>query len=165
MKDTTSVMHTSALRRTFATLLTVAALTAGVAACTSAAAPSADQVVGQLTEKIDTAQMGQVITAENDPNRLLGRPNGYTSAATFIDSRVPAERRNPDPTAVENGGKVETFDSAEAAQRRMEYIQGVQQAAGPIAGTEYSYLSGASLVRVSGELTPQQAGEYEAALE
>jgi hypothetical protein len=35
----------------------------------------------------------------------------------------------------------------------------------PFVGTEYSYLDGAVLVRVSGKLTPHQAAEYERVIE
>lgn len=116
-----------------------------------APAPTADQVVGQLASRVPTATAGQAITAESDPNHLLSRPGQYTSAAMFTDSRVPADQRDPNPTSVQNGGKVEVFASEEA-QQRMDYIQGLARTT-PLAA-EYDYLSRTALVRVSRTLTP-----------
>ena len=33
----------------------------------------------QLAAKVPSAKLGITYTAENDPNHLLGRPNGYAS--------------------------------------------------------------------------------------
>jgi hypothetical protein len=123
---------------------------------------TADQVVVALTTKVPTAKLGEVYTADSDPNHLLGRPNGYTSKATFTDRRVAG---GPGITSgsVDAGGSVEVFADADSAQRRQRYIQDLQKAS-PILGTEYDYVSGATLVRVSGKLTPTQAAEYQAAM-
>jgi hypothetical protein len=129
---------------------------------TTAAPQTANQVVATLTAKIPTAKLGAVYTADSDPNHLLGRPNGYTSKATFTDRRVAAGP-GITPGSVDAGGAVEVFADADSAQRRQQYIQGLQKAS-PILGTEYDYISGATLVRVSGKLAPTQAGEYQAAL-
>jgi hypothetical protein len=129
---------------------------------TTATPQTADQVVGTLTAKVPSAKLGEVYTADNDPNHLLGRPNGYISKATFTDSRV-ASSPLITPGSVDAGGSVEVFADADSAQRRQQYIQGLQKAS-PLLGTEYEYLSGATLVRVSGKLTPTQAAGYQAAL-
>ncbi len=127
-----------------------------------AAPQTADQIVASLAAKVPTVKIGVTYTADDDPNHLLGRPNGYTSKTTFTDSRI---ERGPalDATSVKAGGSVEVFPDADAAQRRQLYIQSIQKAT-PIVGTEYSYLTGTALVRVSGDLTPTQAAEYEAAV-
>ena len=44
-----------------------------------------------LTAKVPSATPSLVFTAENDPNHLLGRPNGYTSKASFTDSRITGD--------------------------------------------------------------------------
>jgi hypothetical protein len=59
---------------------------------------------------------------------------------------------------------VEVFPTADAAAARQRYIQQVLTTA-PFVGTEYSYLDGTALVRVSGKLTPDQAAEYERVIE
>jgi hypothetical protein len=50
--------------------------------------PTADQVMQQLAAKVPSAKFGITYTAENDPNHLLGRPNGYSSKVSFTGSRV-----------------------------------------------------------------------------
>ena len=81
----------------------------------------------------------------------------------FADSRLavpidPAEPGN------EGGGSIEVFADAADAQTRSDYIQETLQSLGPIAGTEYDYLAGPIIVRVTGELVPSMAAGYEAAV-
>jgi hypothetical protein len=104
-----------------------------------------------------------VITETNDANDLIGRPGQYVSKVAFADSRLgvpidPAEPGN------EGGGSIEVFADGADAQARSDYIQATLQSLGPIAGTEYHYLTGPILVRVTGELPPSVAAEYEAAV-
>jgi hypothetical protein len=54
---------------------------------------------------------------------------------------------------IDAGGSVEVYPDADGAARRAKYIQDVPKAA-PILGTEYAYIEGSVLVRVSGKLTP-----------
>jgi hypothetical protein len=42
----------------------------------------------QLAAKVLSAKLGVVYSAENDPNKVLGHPNGYASKVSFTDSRV-----------------------------------------------------------------------------
>lgn len=141
-------------------LIVLACALAGCGASTPP--PSAAQVVGQITARVLTAKPGPVVTAENDPNHLLGRPGQYTSAALFTDDRVQADQRNPDPTSLDNGGKVEAFATADDAQKRRDYVEQIAKAT-PLA-VEYDYVAGAALVRVSKAVTPAQAVQYQAAL-
>lgn len=57
---------------------------------------------------------------------------------------------------------MEVFADKQAAQNRLKFIQAVT--AGVPAFTEYGYVSGPVLVRVSKSLTPDQAAEYQKAL-
>ncbi len=124
---------------------------------------TAEQVVAQLAQRVPTATSGVVFTAETDPNKLLGRPNGYTSKASFTDSRVRSEDViDTREGAVDPGGSVEVFTDEQAAQNRLKFIQTLT--AGIPAFTEYGYVAGPVLVRVSKSLTPEQAAEYEKAL-
>lgn len=124
---------------------------------------SAEDVTKALGEKIATLKPIKAYTAEDDPNHLLGRPNGYTSKTAFGDSRVKAadvEYLGTD--SVERGGSVEVFADEAGAKARMDFIQSVSKNL-PMVG-EYDYVQGTVLVRVSRFLTPDQAKEYEAAL-
>lgn len=124
---------------------------------------TAEQVVTELAKRIPTVRPGVVFTAETDPNRLLGRPNGYRSKASFTDTRIPAEEvAGNSEGVVERGGSVEVFADEQGAQRRMQFIQNI--ASGLPAAVEYDYTSGPVLLRVSRSLTPAQAAEYQKAL-
>ncbi|MFC5061110.1 hypothetical protein [Actinomycetospora atypica] len=152
-------------RRVVAGLLAPLATVLVLSGCSSSSdAPpkTAQQVVTDLAAKISTAKPGQVITAQNDPNKLLGRPSQYTSAAVFTDSRVPEENQNPDQLSADNGGKVEVFASEDEAKARHDYIQALAKQT-PIAA-EYDYLSGTVLVRVTKNLDPDAAKQYQDAL-
>jgi hypothetical protein len=100
-----------------------------------------------------------VLTEKTDSNNLLGRPNGYDSAAVITDKG--GDTSDPDP-GVAYGATVETFESRSAAIRRSDYIQGILKDA-PMLGTEYNYLEGNVLLRVSGALPPSIAAKYKAA--
>jgi hypothetical protein len=124
---------------------------------------TAQEVLARLSGKVSAARPGTVVTAENDKNKLMGRPHQYTSKVTFTDSRIAAsDTEGLDKDDSLRGGAVEVFGSAEDAKARSEYIQSVTKSMPMLA--EYHYLDGPVLVRVSHFLTPQQAGEYEAAL-
>ena len=81
------------------------------------AARTAEQVVSDLAAAVGSVKPGVVYTAETDPNKLLGRPNGYTSKASFTDSRIKAsDVRDTSSGSVDLGGSVEVY--ADEAQRR-----------------------------------------------
>lgn len=146
-----------------ARLATVAALLLlVVSGCSSAPPPPANQVADRLAAAIAEADPGLTLTAESDPNRLLGRPGQYTSAASIVDQRIPEELRG-DPTSVDAGAKVEVFSDESEAQARANYIGQIAQAS-PL-GVEYDYQVGAVLLRVSGKLPPAAAEQYRAALD
>lgn len=124
---------------------------------------NAAAVVTQLQDAGLPISETLAITETNDPNNLIGRPGQYTSKVVFADERtgVPIDQTEPGNEA---GGSVEFFADADGARARADYIAGVQASMGPMAGVEYHYLVGPALVRVTGELPPSVAAEYEAAV-
>ncbi len=94
------------------------------------------------------------ITEDNDPNNLIGRPNGYTAAVVVYDKRVKCTE-----LGVDCGASVEQWRTADDAKQRARYIAKVQKGA-PVLGSEYHYLLGRVLVRVTGELKPSEANDY-----
>ncbi|WP_405966122.1 hypothetical protein OG613_01180 [Streptomyces sp. NBC_00015] len=117
-----------------------------------------------ISASVNSAKLSGAVTAENDPNKLLGRPHQYTSKITFDDTRIPAaDVSATDKGAVERGGAIEVFADAADAKARAEYIQTVTKSMPMLA--EYDYVHGPVLVRVSHYLTPTQAAEYKAAVE
>lgn len=116
-----------------------------------------------ISGTVTTAKFSGTVTADNDPNHLLGRPHQYTSKVTFTDSRIKAaDVEGLKEGDVERGGAIEVFADPTDAEARAKYIQTVTQSLPALA--EYDYVHGTVLVRVSHYLTPKQAGEYEAAL-
>lgn len=94
-------------------------------------------------------------TAETDPNALLDRPFQYTGKLNFRDARIQSIL---DDFNTSNGGTIEVFGTTEDAQGRYDYVPSLIQG-NPIL-TEYLYLEGTVLVRVSSTLTPDQAAPY-----
>lgn len=97
-------------------------------------------------------------TADTDPNKLLGRPGQYIDKATFRDTRL---QPLPEPD-VQAGGDIEIFRTAGELQVRRDYIEAVTRSSPLLA--QYVFSSGLVLLRVSGELTPDQAAAYDRAL-
>ncbi|WP_261554052.1 PGRS family protein [Frankia tisae] len=145
----------------------VSAPVTGAAAApgTHAGALTAGQVAIALGREGAPLTSVTVYTAESDPKKLLGRPGGYTSKATFSDTRIsPAGLdEGSAPDAVDRGGVVEVFPTAEGATARAKFIQATLQGAQGVLGSEYDYTAGPVLVRVTGTLTPAQAAVYERA--
>jgi len=123
------------------------------------ATPDAEQVVKALADAITEAEAATVYTAKTDKNNLLGRPGGYTSKADFTDVRAQPDLDD----AVQKGGSVEVYDDPADAKERVEFIAATLKKM-KIFGTEYHYLNDGVLLRVSGELTPDEAAGYEGAL-
>ena len=104
-----------------------------------------------------------VVTAADDPNHLLGRPNGYTSKVYWTDTRVDKTKIYPSSIGgTDPGGAIESYADAAGAQARRDFIGAIAKAS-PALANEYDYLAGTSLIRVSGLLTPDQAKQYDAA--
>lgn len=123
---------------------------------------AADTAFTAISSKVTTAKLGGTVTAENDPNHLLGRPGQYTSKVTFTDSHIKAsDVVDSSKGSVDLGGAVEVFADPAAATARAKYIQAVTKSLPALA--EYDYVHGTVLVRVSHYLTPTQAAEYKAA--
>lgn len=164
------------MRKAFAAT-TTALLLVGAAACSASDSSSTDDTktgpaarrpitagsaFSDVSAKVSTAKKSGTVTAANDPNHLLGRPNQYTSKVTFTDTRIKAsDVSGTEKGAVERGGAIEVFADASAAKARADYIQSVTKAMSALA--EYDYVHDTVLVRVSHYLTPDQAAEYKAA--
>jgi len=162
------------MRNTAAILLASGVLAlAGCSSSSDSSAPSkapsavsrpltATAAFTKLSGTVASAHLSGTVTADNDPNHLLGRPNQYTSKVTFSDSRIKtADVEGTEKGDVERGGAVEVFASAGDAEARAKYIQAATKSLPALA--EYDYVHGTVLVRVSHYLTPAQAAEYKSA--
>ena len=129
----------------------------------SVGSETAEEVFTRIAAQVPTASLVKVYTEDDDPNRLRGRPNGSTSKIAFADSRISkADTDGTQKDAIERAGSIEVFPDADLAKGRAEYIQGVLKSSG--LGAEYDYLQGPVLVRVTGNLSPSKARDYERAL-
>lgn len=124
---------------------------------------TAQEVVNKLKEK--NVNIGKIVvyTEETDLNKQLGRPNQYTSKATFEDKRL--EQRTYDEYADEEinnepvGGTVEVFKTKEDMEKRKKYIEGISSSISML--NQYIYSKDCILFRLESDLTPSQAKEYE----
>jgi hypothetical protein len=104
---------------------------------------------------VGTATDAHTTTDESDPNHLLGRPNGYTSRATFTIPGVKTQGED-DIEGCDRGGCVEQWPSADAAKNRVAYLTEVGSKA-PVLGGGYTYTRDGLVLRVSKTATPTQA--------
>ncbi|MGW7004871.1 hypothetical protein ACWGCW_19150 [Streptomyces sp. NPDC054933] len=136
-----------------------------------APAPNLDAaaVFKSLAAAVPTAKLTETLTAANDPNHLLGRPNQYTSKIGFADSQIPDSDTQFGSTHmfktgdVQLGGSVEVFTNPDDAAARAKYVEAVTK--GVQMFTEYDYQHGDIVLRLSHFLTPDQAARYKAALD
>jgi hypothetical protein len=95
---------------------------------------------------------------------MLGRRDGYTSKAAFVDRRVPKSDVSTASTGdVALGGSVEIWPSAAAAAERATYLQDVALLS-PGLVDERDFIAGGVLLRISFGLTVPEFGGYAKAL-
>lgn len=138
---------------------------AGASATTSKDLGDAESVLAKIKTHVDQVTLNKTYTEDDDPNHLLGRPNGYTSKVAFRDSRIDQKGQDDVDAAsdaIDRGGSVEVYPDNTGAQARADYIQGLLKGGG--LGSEYDYVRGSVIVRVTGDLTPSKARTYEDAL-
>jgi hypothetical protein len=99
-----------------------------------------------------------VYTVDNDPDKLMGRPEQYTSKVNFVDTTEEENMK----VEILHGGAVETFDNIDDAKKRFDYVSKNAKTA-PIFD-EYDYVQGKVLLRLSKNLPPTHAKKYEDAL-
>ena len=127
---------------------------------------TSEEIAIKLKEKVGNVGKIVTYTEETDINKLLGRPNQYICKTTFEDTRIEqinqaldeeyfSEEERNEPI----GGTIEVFKSEEDMLKRKKYLEEITSSMSAFA--EYSYSQGVYLLRLSKELTPTQAKEYE----
>jgi len=133
---------------------------AGAASNADPDALTAEQAARQLAVSIPQIQVTVTYDKGSDPEHLLGQPHGYLSKVAFSDSRIPkSDTEIFEKGDVEVGGSVEVFADPAAAKARAAGL--AKEAKGMIAQSEYDYVQGVTLVRVSHYLSPSQAHGYQ----
>jgi len=118
----------------------------------SSAAASIRAAVPEVTELVG-------LTADNDTNHLIGRPNGSVAATVLVDSRLPP--CSTSEPGVDCDATVEQWPDIEAAQSRADYIQKMRESM-PMLGQEWTTVRGNLLLPVTGNLKPAAAKDDEA---
>jgi hypothetical protein len=126
------------------------------ASTTPSIAADASSLAGRIKVAVPSVTKVVRITENNDPNDMIGRPNGYTNAAVLYDKGAGCTE-----LGVDCGATIEVWPTAAEARARAAYIQGILQDA-PVLGTEYDYLNERALLRVDGVIKPSTAGAYAA---
>lgn len=119
---------------------------------------TATELAKQIKADVSTVTKIVTITEDNDPNKLLGRPNGYIDAAVIYDKGGDCRGS----MGADCGATIEVWPTAADATARSEYIQKLLKDT-PAFGTEYHTVSGAALLRVAGAVKPSTAKLYAAA--
>lgn len=91
-------------------------------------------VIG-LIEEMPNVEKVVEVTAETDPNEMLGRSNGYSEGAVVYDSRL--ECRQP---GIECGAFIEVWEDPADARASSEYTKALQNGMQSLGRTEYHYL-------------------------
>jgi hypothetical protein len=94
-------------------------------------------------------------TADTDTNKLLGRPGQYIGKVNFEDTRIDDDTANLDDS-------IEVFANDTDLQNRLNYTKSISSQMPMFA--QYSYSHKNILLRLDKALTPEQAAEYEKAL-
>lgn len=128
---------------------------------------TAEDIYNELKNKIADIGIVVVYNEETDINNLLGRPNQYISKVTFEDKRLEQVNKDNEFLSEEErekptGGTIEVFANETDMKKRKEYIESIYLNM-PVL-SEYVYSKGNILLRLEKELTPEQAKEYEKAL-
>lgn len=123
--------------------------------------PSEQFVIQRLTG-LPTVTGVQAATEDNDPNGLLHKQGGYTSAVFFTSDLVDRSKLWTEGDIVnvgtDGGGAVEVYETVEGAEARDSYIS---QFDGTILRPGSHYVVGTCVVRVSGILMASQQQEIQ----
>jgi hypothetical protein len=139
-----------------AAAMAIAAGMAGASDARSSKAWRPVQVITALRHAGLPIGLVRYYNPSSDPNKLLGRPGQYIGKANFHDRRLSGRE-----FTVDNGGSVETFANKTNAQIRYRYIHAISTSSSLFA--EWNYVEGTVVLRLSHELTPRQAKQYERA--
>jgi hypothetical protein len=124
----------------------------------TAAATELPDLVQQMRTGVPEITDALIYDETTDPNDLLGRPNGYTAAASLTDSRAS----DPAGTGgIDLGAVLEVWPTPADAQARADYIAALQKG-NTLLGSEYHHVRGNVLLRVSGQLPPSVNEVYAA---
>jgi len=137
--------------------------------CSSTATITTKLAAAQICEQMqkDGLPITHVFAymADNDTNKLLGKPNQYTSKVSFVDNRYSGDY---DEASKESDfeaagfsyiGTIEVFDNKDDMQKRYDYVNGFIKQGG--IWVQYIYNTDTAILRLDTDLTSDQAKEYQ----
>jgi len=134
--------------------------TDGAPTYTIGSAFTASTIMVQLTLAVPTARLTATYTQATDPNHLLGQAHEYASKVEFADSRINgSDEQRAQSGGIDYGGTIEVFATSADAAARADALQSVLTRS--IDYTEWDFLHGNVLIRVSQYLTPAQAEDFQ----
>ena len=86
--------------------------------------PSSNWVVERL-KKVRQIIKTEVVSADNDPNQMLGKDGGYSSCTYFTITDIDSDSAEGDTVVAKGtdaGGAIEVFKSVEDAEARCKYL-------------------------------------------
>ncbi|MBQ6222166.1 MAG: hypothetical protein IJJ44_06115 [Solobacterium sp.] len=117
--------------------------------------PPEEQVMYRILT-IENITAAEAVTEGSDPNGMLNKPGGYTSAIFFECDLVPATTQFKGTSALEKGtpggGCLEVYASPEDAESRNAYLSTFD---GRIFAAGKHAVIGTVVIRVSGEMKEQ----------
>jgi hypothetical protein len=119
---------------------------------------TASKAATALKKGLPSVRKVVTITKKNDANKLLGRSNGYVSAAVLYDRGTSCSGK----PGVDCGATVEKFTSTAKAKARKSYIQR-QLRKFSFLGDEHDVVHGKFLFRISDDLSYSKISAYKKA--
>jgi hypothetical protein len=119
---------------------------------------SARKAADALKDRVSAIRKVVTLTKRNDVNHLLGKKNGYSSAAVLYDKRASCSGG----PGVDCGATIEKFSSTAKAKARARHIRKLLRQYSFL-GTEYDTVHGHFLLRVTGDLSHSRAAAYKKA--
>jgi hypothetical protein len=84
--------------------------------------PNEEWLINKLSNCSDISNI-QAVTSEKDPNGLLGKEGGYTSAIYFTVNQINSDKNQDSiQLGTDGGGCVEVYENINNAQARCDYL-------------------------------------------
>ncbi len=127
-------------------------MTTSIQQCKLVTNPPEEQVMNRIL-KVENITNAEAVTVENDPNGMLNKPGGYTSAIFFECNLVPAKTQfkgtSPLEKGTPGGGCLEVYSTTEDTESRNAYLSTFD---GRIFAAGKHAVIGTIVIRVSGEM-------------
>ena len=98
-----------------------------------------------------------VYNEQTDPNKKLGKADGYTAKLNFALASITPSVKNEANISVDDGGTIEVFNSPKEAVARQKYVNDTQLTY--FGYMDYSFVWGNAYIRISKKVSYEEAGK------